>query len=45
MRVVLATRNSHKLREFERLIGGEVGLDPLPDELELPPETGSTYAE
>ena len=45
MRVVLATRNRHKLREFERLLRGEVEIDPLPDEIELPPETGSTYAE
>jgi len=45
MRVVLATRNRHKLREFERLLRGEVEIDPLPDEVELPPETGSTYAE
>lgn len=45
MHVVLATRNAHKLREFERLLGDKVRLDPLSDEVELPPETGSTYAE
>lgn len=44
MRVVLATRNEHKVREFQRLLGGAVVLAPLPDEIELPPETGSTYA-
>lgn len=44
-RVVLATRNSHKVREFERLLGGDVPLDPLSDDVEIPPETGMTYAE
>ncbi len=42
-RLLLATRNDHKLREFERLLPG-VGLDPLPAELESPEETGETYA-
>ena len=45
MRLVLATRNAHKLREFERLLGGAVGLEPLPEAIELPPETGSTFSE
>ena len=44
MRLVLATRNAHKLRELERLLGGAVALDPLPEDVELPPETGETYA-
>jgi XTP/dITP diphosphohydrolase len=44
MRLVLATRNAHKLREFERLVPG-LQLDPLPDEVETPPETGATYAD
>jgi XTP/dITP diphosphohydrolase len=43
VRLLLATRNDHKLREFERLLPG-VGLDPLPAELESPEETGETYA-
>ena len=43
MRLLLATRNDHKLREFERLLPG-VELDPLPAELESPEETGETYA-
>jgi XTP/dITP diphosphohydrolase len=43
MRLVLATRNAHKLREFARLLPG-VGLDPLPDSVTLPPEDGDTYA-
>jgi len=42
-RLLLATRNDHKLREFERLLPG-IGLDPLPAELESPEETGETYA-
>jgi XTP/dITP diphosphohydrolase len=42
--LLLATRNAHKLREFERLLPG-VALDPLPDEAESPEETGETYAE
>ncbi len=43
MRLLLATRNAHKLREFERLLP-DVGLDPLPDDVETPPEDGDTYA-
>jgi XTP/dITP diphosphohydrolase len=42
--VVLATRNAHKLREFQRLLPG-TPLEPLPDEVELPPETGETFEE
>jgi len=43
MRLVLASRNAHKLTELERMLGGDVDLDPLPPEVELPPETGTTY--
>ena len=43
MRLVLATRNLHKLSELERMLGGDPGLDPLPDEVVLPPETGDTF--
>jgi len=42
--LVLATRNPHKLREFEKLLAPHVVL-PLPDDVELPPETGTTFAE
>jgi XTP/dITP diphosphohydrolase len=42
--VILATRNAHKLREFERLLGG-VELRPLPDSAPTPEETGATFAE
>jgi XTP/dITP diphosphohydrolase len=41
---MLATRNAHKLREFERLLPG-VTLDPLPEEAGTPEEAGETYAE
>ena len=44
MRLLLATRNAHKLREFQRLLPG-VELDPLPDGEPSPEETGDTYAE
>lgn len=44
VRLLLATRNAHKLREFERLLPG-VALDPLPDGAPSPEETGGTYAE
>ncbi len=42
MRLVLATRNAHKLREFARLLDG-VELEPLPGDVELPPETGASF--
>jgi XTP/dITP diphosphohydrolase len=42
-RLVLATRNPHKLKEFERLLGPIV--DPLPEHIELPPETGETFTD
>jgi XTP/dITP diphosphohydrolase len=44
MDLVLATRNAHKLREFEPLLAPHRVL-ALPDEVELPPETGDTFAE
>ena len=43
MRLLLATRNAHKLREFERLLPA-VALDPLPADVDTPPEDGDTYA-
>ncbi|TMK40962.1 MAG: RdgB/HAM1 family non-canonical purine NTP pyrophosphatase [Actinobacteria bacterium] len=42
MRLLLATRNPHKLREFERLLAGHE-LVAAPEEVALPPETGSTF--
>ncbi len=43
MRLVLATRNAHKAREFGRLLPDHE-VEPLPDDVELPPETGETFA-
>jgi XTP/dITP diphosphohydrolase len=44
--LVLATRNPHKLREFERLLEpAGIAVEPLPFDVELPPEDGSTFAE
>jgi XTP/dITP diphosphohydrolase len=43
VRLVLATRNAHKLREFARLLPS-VALESLPEDVETPPEDGDTYA-
>ena len=43
MRLVLATRNAHKVRELAGLLDG-YDVAPLPDGIELPPETGETFA-
>jgi XTP/dITP diphosphohydrolase len=48
VRLLLATHNDHKRREFERMLsGGEepVELDVLEASFELPPEDGETFAE
>ncbi len=42
--LLLATRNPHKLRELREALPG-VEIEPLPDDVELPPETGETFAE
>lgn len=44
MRLVLASRNAHKLRELAGLMAPHE-LVELPDDLELGPETGSTFTE
>jgi XTP/dITP diphosphohydrolase len=44
VRLVLATRNAHKLRELAALLDGSDVL-ALPDDVTLPPETGETFAE
>lgn len=41
--MILATGNAHKIREFRKLLPG-VMIEPMPDGLALPPETGDTYA-
>jgi XTP/dITP diphosphohydrolase len=43
MKLVLATRNAHKVREFEALLAPNEVV-ALPDAVELPPETGTTFA-
>jgi XTP/dITP diphosphohydrolase len=42
--LLLATRNPHKLRELREALPG-IEIDPLPDEVELPAETGETFAQ
>jgi len=42
--LILATRNEHKLRELREALPG-IEIDPLPAEVELPPEEGRTFAE
>jgi XTP/dITP diphosphohydrolase len=44
VKLVLATRNDHKLREFREALP-DLEIVPLPDDVELPPETGETFAE
>jgi XTP/dITP diphosphohydrolase len=44
MRLILASRNPHKAREFAALLAPHEVL-PLPDDVELPPETGATFAD
>jgi XTP/dITP diphosphohydrolase len=42
--LLLATRNDHKVRELGVLLAPHT-LEALPDEVELPPETGETFAD
>jgi XTP/dITP diphosphohydrolase len=42
--LIVATRNEHKLRELRELLPG-VELDPLPPDVELPPEEWESFAE
>jgi XTP/dITP diphosphohydrolase len=41
--VIFATGNRHKLGELRELLPG-VELEPLPEEVELPPEDGESFA-
>jgi XTP/dITP diphosphohydrolase len=44
--LILATRNPHKVREMQRLFEpAGIVLEPLPEDVELPPEEGSTFAD
>lgn len=45
LRVVVATGNPGKAREFGRLLGDGFAVEPLPVTVSLPEETGSTFAE
>ncbi len=45
MKLLLATHNEHKRREFERLLAGRFEVQTLPEGVELPPEDGETFAE
>jgi XTP/dITP diphosphohydrolase len=43
---VLATRNPHKLAEFSRLLApAGIAVQPLPEDVTLPPEDGHTFSE
>jgi XTP/dITP diphosphohydrolase len=44
VRLVLASRNAHKVRELDALMRPHEVIS-LPDEVELPPETGTTFEE
>jgi XTP/dITP diphosphohydrolase len=44
MKLVLATRNDHKAEEFAQLLAPHQVV-ALPEEVVLPPETGTTFAE
>jgi XTP/dITP diphosphohydrolase len=44
MRFVLSTRNEHKRRDLAEILD-PVELVPLPEDVELPPEDGDTFAE
>jgi XTP/dITP diphosphohydrolase len=43
-RLVVATRNDHKLRELREILPG-IELSAVPQTVELPPEVGETFAE
>ena len=42
--MILSSRNGHKVRELAEILPG-VELRALPEEVELPPETGDTFEE
>lgn len=44
--LVLATRNAHKVEEVRRLLApAGIDVDPLPADVQLPPEDGLTFVE
>jgi XTP/dITP diphosphohydrolase len=44
LRIVMASRNQHKVRELAGLLVPHT-LEPLPESVELPPENGETFAD
>jgi XTP/dITP diphosphohydrolase len=44
LRIVMASRNQHKVRELAGLLAPHT-LEPLPESVELPPEDGETFAD
>lgn len=44
LRVVVATGNAGKAREFGRLLGPALAVEPLPASVVMPEETGDTFA-
>jgi XTP/dITP diphosphohydrolase len=48
LKLLLATHNEHKRREFARLLADSTGgleIEALPDDVVMPPEDGETFAE
>jgi XTP/dITP diphosphohydrolase len=45
MELMLASRNAHKLAEFARILDPPHAVVELPAGIELPPETGSSFAQ
>jgi XTP/dITP diphosphohydrolase len=48
LKLLLATHNEHKRREFARLLANPAGgleIEALPDDVVMPPEDGETFAE
>lgn len=44
--LTLGTRNPHKVKEIARLLEpAGIAVEPLPDDVELPPESGQTFAD
>jgi XTP/dITP diphosphohydrolase len=43
MELMLATRNAHKVAEFARILAPHT-IVPLPDDVQMPPETGNSFA-
>jgi XTP/dITP diphosphohydrolase len=43
-RLIVATRNEHKLRELEEILS-PIDVEPMPAGIEVPPETGTTFAD